>query len=817
MTTQIKPRPLEENASYTRFGHNSFTFDRVLVGEKGLSETETKLADTTLRFLSSHYRFRNEDAQGSEVLPKYVCEKLSRAFKEYFSDGSPQSISLKLRGLLHEKLDTVDKRFRVKFNKLVINLPEKNTYWQCENCRGIQLFHHSGHCERIRFSLRNCSSKIEEYRASDIEGNNFYRKFIKDGLHKLPLRTEELIGHTDKSSQRMRQRVFQDVFIESETNDLPDSSLSNKIKYFGFEVLNVTTTMEAGVDIGGLNSVLMANMPPKRFNYQQRVGRAGRRGDKMSLAVTFCKGQNHDEYYFMNRNRMVLEKTTPPKLNSYNRHIAQRMINKLVLTQVAAEYTFDNSRKRVLIDTSFTSGDLGRLLEASTFLRFSLTYISKNSERLSKKFSKIFHPHFKLEAVYEMVENIVNELLPRRIEKIGESISRYSPDFSLSNLLTLSGDYPLYGMPERQTVLLHANPNRSPNNSSFPIRDGFISRGEDIALSEFAPGQQVIKDKEVLSCVGITWLSSFQQGPDKIITGAKIPPTHSTEKLYLCSSCNAVDQANTATRKCESCNSEEITIFLGVKPQAYIANWFKTSPYDGFLESSPQLLIEKPETHVFSNPIFYKNLEVSSERNLLLRRINANAKDDGFDFYKFNSTKFGQIELLVPSNVEMAHRPELSDSELDEKVALISEKVTDFLFVSGDLGGWDFGQGNKLVKSSWYSLAEILRKGICLREDIDPSELSVGIQQHNKEWSIFIADTLDNGAGYASKYGNQFEIAQLVNYIRVKIIPDFLQEGHAKKCLTNKDKSPRSRDFIQLLNKPGGLPLLSKYIRYWSL
>ncbi len=23
MTTQIKPRPLEENASYTRFGHNS--------------------------------------------------------------------------------------------------------------------------------------------------------------------------------------------------------------------------------------------------------------------------------------------------------------------------------------------------------------------------------------------------------------------------------------------------------------------------------------------------------------------------------------------------------------------------------------------------------------------------------------------------------------------------------------------------------------------------------------------------------------------------------------------------------------------------
>jgi hypothetical protein len=223
-------------------------------------------------------------------------------------------------------------KFRLKGSEVTLLL---DGMWEaCRVCRAVQRpFPGLDRCRR-------CGAEgKEDVRPLDPEADpvfiarkGYYRRLATDALHGVPPLALIAAEHTAQlgtaqeheiySRAEEHELLFQDVELD------PDERGKQRP---AIDVLSCTTTMEVGIDIGSLSGVALRNMPPARANYQQRAGRAGRRGNAIATVIALASADSHDEHFFAAPDQLVRGRVDDPTLTLDNYDIARRHVTAYLL------------------------------------------------------------------------------------------------------------------------------------------------------------------------------------------------------------------------------------------------------------------------------------------------------------------------------------------------------------------------------------------------------------------------------------------------------------------------------------------------------
>lgn len=756
---------------------------------RGLSpDLVRQSCNATIRILGARYRFQDTYATDQNDCPAYLKRYLDAVGRLNGISGD------KLLSIVREILQTcqVESGYLLNSQHIYLQLADKEqNVWQCDRCLRPHLHLSGGICtdpdclrpltvpiplaifKRDRLGKGNRA--YYEYLASDEAGDPFR------------LHCEELTGQSNHDDARQRQRWFQDVVIEEEGENL----LVN-----GVDLLSVTTTMEAGVDIGSLLSVMMSNMPPMRFNYQQRVGRAGRRGSGMSVALTVCRGRSHDDFYFQHVDRITSDPPPQPYLDMTRPEIIQRALTAEMLRRAFANagIQFDPKTER----NSNVHGQFGtaegwrnnpqRRQQIQTWLHVNVEQTKVVLQNLLAQTSL----HNEYENLVDYVTNPTRLL--QQIDEIVDDDSLHQTE--LSERLANQGILPMFGFPTKVRNLYHERP--STNISKWPPTRGVVDRDLAIAIGQFAPGSETVKDKTVHTAVGVAnFIPRSQVEPDPNPLGEPIP-------VGICDDCKSLYADPQETGICPTCQSEKYAVYTLSEPRGFITDYSKGRAFDGNFEwipraTRPRMLAKIEDLsqwqHVGSSRIW-------ANRPNNIYTINNNNGDE-FTFYhlrdEYNDCwlvpdAFPDPDLIESSKYQIWPTRINKDSPDQDKRSLASINKTDVLLVgiNNDLAAtkldlslmrWIEGKRQVIAsrRAAWYSFAFFLRSAAAQRLDVDPNELQAGLRTFKGEndsvqAEVFIADTLQNGAGYSSYLGQVAVFHELLKYMLDQ--DEYSQDGY---------------------------------------
>ena len=623
----------------------------------------------------------------------------------------------------------------------------------------------------------------------------FYRNPVTNALTDPPRPPLALVAAEHTAQLNAPQN--EDVFSKAEENELlfQDIALGDRANSAtAVDVLSSTTTMEVGIDIGTLSGVALRNMPPSRANYQQRSGRAGRRGNAVATVVAFGSADSHDEHYFTNPDGMIRGDVVDPKLTLDNPDIVRRHIRAFLLQSYHQDRVpgIDPEKKHDLFSVLGTVADFrnpSSILNREDFA----VWLAQHEDHLRSRMSSWIPHEIRPQDRDFLLSGFAQDCLDAIDDAIGSTPSgsdssdessdavegEYQPEQGeespqqhaantdkLLDRLLYCGKLPRYAFPTDVATFHVFDIDRS--TRFRPIMRFAPQQGLSVALSQYAPGKQV-------------WISGKCYTSSAIYSVDPSDRFAAWESKQIYMECDICGFANTyavgaaqrhETRDCPACGGVQTfgpgRYWLRPPGFAHPVDAEEVTSPDEIPETSyatrAKLTMDTPDEREAWTVVNDRLRVLPSRKHLLVS--NTGPRKDGYTY----CTKCGRIEASA------AHSPEIHGTHLkpypddDDKrncdginptrhLVLGTDFITDIaLFSLRVESPMSLKPGHTSTLVALRTVSEALAAAACHFLDLEPGELMAEFRPAltpagttGLEAEVFLYDTLPGGAGFSSQ------------------------------------------------------------------